>query len=196
MDFQEVVRRRRMVRNFTDEVIPVDIVDRILSNALRGPSAGFTQGTELLVFHGREETERFWSVVSPDRGFERAGWVGLYRAQLVVVPLAHPSAYIERYAEPDKGWTDRDTDRWPVPFWHVDAAFAAMLMLLTVVDARLGSLFFGIRDHAAFRQGFNVPESYVPIGAIAIGFPDDDRPSRSLARGRRLNESMIHRATW
>ena len=196
MDFQDVVRRRRMVRDFTDEPVLESIVERILSNALRGPSAGFTQGTELMVFHGSRETALFWSIVSPDRGFERAGWPGIYRASVVIVPLAHEGSYLERYAEPDKGWVERDSSRWPVPFWHVDAAFATMLMLLTVVDARLGALFFGIRDHAEFRRGFNVPTGYMPIGAIAIGYPADNRPSRSLARGRRPRESIIHRATW
>ncbi len=196
MDFQDVVRHRRMVRDFTDEPVSESIVERILCNALRGPSAGFTQGTELMVFHGLRETTLFWSIVSPDRGFERAGWPGIYRAPVVIVPLAHEGAYIDRYAEPDKGWIDRDAARWPVPFWHVDAAFATMLMLLTAVDARLGALFFGIRDHDAFRLGFNVPTGYVPIGAIAIGYPGADRPSRSLARGRRSRGSIIHRATW
>ncbi len=196
MQFEDVVRCRQMVRNFERRAIPPEAVERILANARRGPSAGFTQGVDLLAFHGPDQTARFWAAASPDRAFSRHGWPGVYDAPLVVVPLAHKQAYLDRYAEPDKGWTDRDEGRWPVPYWHVDAAFAAMLMLLTAVDAGLGALFFGVRDHAAFRAAFGVPDAYAPIGAVAIGYPAPDRPSRSLRRGRRPASSVVHRGAW
>ena len=56
MDFQEVVRRRRMVRTFTGEPIPKESLERILGNAVRGPSAGFSQGQSFLVL--TEEADR------------------------------------------------------------------------------------------------------------------------------------------
>lgn len=48
MDFQDVVRRRHMVRQFSDEPVPQESLDRILRNAVQGPSAGFSQGQALL----------------------------------------------------------------------------------------------------------------------------------------------------
>jgi hypothetical protein len=33
--------------------------------------------------------------------------------------------YLDRYARPDKGRTDRDESRWPVPYWYIDTGFAA-----------------------------------------------------------------------
>src|SRR5256885_1416548 len=79
--------------------------EQLLANAVRGPSAGFAQGFDLLVVEGPDQLGRFWSAISPDRAFEARGWPGVYRAPLVVVPLADKAAYLERYAEPDKGWT-------------------------------------------------------------------------------------------
>ena len=185
-----------MVRNFEERAVPSEALERILANAQRGPSAGFTQGVDLLVLVGAEQTGRFWAAVSPDRGFARRGWPGVYHAPVVIVPLADRSAYLDRYAEPDKGWTDRDEARWPVPYWYVDAAFAAMLVLLSAVDAGLGCLFFGVSDQAAFRAAFGVPEGREPIGAIALGYPAPARPSSSLRRGRRPPESVVHRGGW
>jgi len=196
MQFQETVRRRRMVRSFQAKAVPAEVLERILDNARRGPSAGFTQGFDLLVLDAPEQTTRFWEAVSPDRAFARAGWPGVYRAPVLVVPLAHKQAYLDRYAEPDKGWSDRDEARWPVPYWYVDTSFAALLILLTAVDAGLAALLFGIRDPAALRAAFGVPAEYEPIGAIAIGYAAPDRPSRSLQRGRRAPEAMIHRGRW
>ena len=95
------------------------------------------------------------------------------RAPLLIVPLSDKSAYLDRYAEPDKGWTDRDESRWPVPYWDVDAGMAALLMLLTAVDEGLGACFFGVPPERidAFRAAFGVPEDYRPVGCVSVGYP-------------------------
>ena len=196
MEFQDVVRRRRMVRNFSDRPIPPEVRDRILDNAIRAPSAGFSQGWAFMTFEGPEETERFWSAAFQEEGRKRFTYQGLFNAPLIVVPLSSMDVYLDRYAELDKGWTDRDPGRWPVPFWHIDTGFASLLMLLTAVDVGLGALFFGIFRAEAFRKAFGVPETYTPIGAIAIGYPLPDEPSPSLRRGRKGVEDVVHRGTW
>ena len=196
MEFREVVRHRRMVRSFEPRPVPPETVERIVRTALRGPSAGFSQGTELLVLDAPDALTHFWAAVSPDRGFDRAGWPGVYRAPLVVVPFAHKDAYLARYAEPDKGWTDRSESHWPVPYWDVDAGFASILMLLTAVDAGLGALFFGVFEPERFRAAFGVPDAYTPVGALAIGHPLPDDPSPSLGRERRPLDAVVHRGRW
>lgn len=198
MEFDDVIRARRMVRSFDGRPVAPGVLDHLLDQARRGPSAGFTQGTEFLVLEGGEQTGRFWDATLPPG--ERAGfpWPGLLRAPVLVVPMAHMDAYLERYAEPDKGWSDRDPARWPVPFWEVDAAFATMLLLLGAVNAGLGAVFFGIfRGADALRRAFGVPGGFEPIGAVALGHPaGDDRPSSSVARGRRPLEDVVHRGRW
>ncbi|MGO8959225.1 MAG: nitroreductase family protein [Streptosporangiaceae bacterium] len=61
MEFQDVVRRRRMVREFTCDPVPQHSIDRILANAVRGPSAGFSQGQAFLVLTA-DDLPRFWAV--------------------------------------------------------------------------------------------------------------------------------------
>ncbi|MEX2393224.1 MAG: nitroreductase family protein [Actinomycetota bacterium] len=195
MEFQDVVRKRRMVRNFEDRPIPHEIRDRILRNATRAPSAGYSQGWAFMTFEGAEETERFWSVTFPVER-EKFRWTGMFKAPLIIVPFSSMHDYIERYAEPDKGWTDRDENRWPVPFWHIDTGMASLLMLQTCVDSGLGALFFGIFKVQEFIEAFGVPDTHTPIGAIAIGYPAPDEPSPSLKRGRRELDALLHRAHW
>ena len=48
MEFQDVVRRRRMIRDYADEPVDPAFVDRALANAVRAPSAGFSQGWAFL----------------------------------------------------------------------------------------------------------------------------------------------------
>jgi nitroreductase len=195
MEFQRVVDRRRMVRNFEDRPIPQEIVGRMLDNALHAPSAGFSQGWAFLVLEGREQTEAFWDATFPS-GRESFRRRGMFNAPVIIVPLSHKDAYLDRYAEADKGWTDRDESRWPVPYWHIDTGFASLLMLLTAVDEGLGALFFGIFRQDDFRAAFGVPPAYTAIGAIAVGYPAPDEPSRSLARGRRPLTDVVHRGAW
>jgi nitroreductase len=121
------------------------------------------------------------------------------RAPLLVVPLSHKAAYLERYAEPDKGWTDRDESRWPVPYWDVDTGMAALLMLLTAVDEGLAACFFGVPPEriAAFREAFGVPAAYTPIGCVSVGYEGtEDTRSPSLRRGRRGLDEVVHRGRW
>jgi nitroreductase len=201
MEFDAVVRRRRMVRNYDpDRPVPPQVVDRLLDYAIRAPSAGFAQGWAFLVLTEPADRDRFWAASTP-AGAAAApdSWLtGMRRAPLIIVPHANRDAYLDRYAEPDKGWTDRDEARWPVPYWYVDAGFASLLMLLGAVDEGLGACFFGIppQRQATYRDAFGVPAEYVPIGALTVGYPAPDRRSPSLRRGRRGPHEVVHRGRW
>lgn len=201
MEFQDVVRKRRMVRAFEPSPLPRDVVERILVNAQRGPSSGFTQGFEFLVFDGAEQTDRFWRYMASRNDEDPSSFTHLTSAPLVIVPVAHPQAYIRRYREPDKLEVGRETaEDWPAPYWFIDTAFAALLILLTAVDSELGGYYFSLgptsRDIPPFREAFGIPEEYYPIGAIAIGHPAPDRPSPSLRRGHRPPSDVMHFGRW
>ncbi len=190
-----------MVRSFRDRPLPPGTIERLIELATHAPSAGFTQGWEFVVLEGAEQTARYWDVTLPEPRRSAFGHPGLLRAPALIIPLAHPEAYVARYAEPDKAaqGLGESTADWAVPYWLVDTAMSAMVVLLAAVDESLGALFFGIFDHQeALLAQLGVPPGYQPIGTIALGYPDptDGRPSRSLARGRRPVESVLHRGGW
>jgi len=199
MEFTEVVRRRRMVRNYSSEPVDPEVLHRILAQAQRAPSAGFSQGFAFLVLDTPTDVRRFWEATtdSPD---DPDSWLrGMTTAPVVVVPLSHKDAYLDRYAEPDKGWTDRDEARWPVPYWHIDTGMASMIMLLATVDEGLGACFFGVPPDRidAFRDAFGVPATHTPIGAVTIGHRTTDTgPRGSASRGRHTLAEVVHRSHW
>lgn len=198
MEFSNVVRRRRMVRNYADQPVDPAVVDRILEHAVRAPSAGFSQGWAFLRLDTPDQVEQFWVAATPPGGGDDGWSAGMRRAPVVIVPMSNRSAYLDRYAEPDKGWTDRDVDRWPVPYWHIDTGMATLLMLLTAVDEGLGACFFGIppQQLTTFRATFGVPDDYTPIGAMTVGHRAPDRRSPSLRRGRRGVDEVVHHGHW
>lgn len=194
MEYYEVIHRRQMIRNFRDDPIEDDAVERIVTAGLQGPSAGFSQGFEFLVMESPADRERFWATnehnAQPDR---------VRRAPLVVVPFACKEIYFDRYAEPDKGNQDREESLWPVPYWYIDTGMATLNVLHAAVAEGLGALFFGIpeEDWATLRAAFDVPEAYDPIGGIVVGHPAEERVESSAdTRRRKAVEEVVHGGDW
>jgi len=196
MELQEAVRTRRMIRTYDpDRPVSRDVLEMLLKLAIRAPSAGHTQGWRFLVLDDITSRTRFWDATSDG---EVDDWLRrLQTAPVLVVCFSDRDAYLDRYAEPDKGWTDRDEARWPVPFWHIDTGMAALLILQTVVDEGLGAIYFGIvpEQVAPFRATFGVPDDQEPIGAIAIGY-DAETAKRDLRSRRRPLDDVVHYGRW
>jgi nitroreductase len=213
MEFREVLRRRRMVRRFdAGRPVPPEALDRVLYAALRAPSAGFSQGWDLVVLEAEADRDAFWAAcVRADGGpgdrsrgrnggdREPDGWLrGVTAAPVLVLCLSDPDAYLDRYAEPDKGWTDRDPARWPVPYWDVDTGMAAMAMLLAAVDEGLGALFFGVPPaaHEAVRDAHGIPAGRRIVGVVALGHERERVEGSSRTRRRRPVAEVVHRGSF
>jgi nitroreductase len=200
MEFQDVVRRRRMIRDYAETPVDPAIVDLALENATHAPNAGFSQGWAFLVLDRPEDVRRFWAASADDIENPDSWLAGMMRAPVVILPCSSKAAYLDRYAEPDKGWTDRDEGRWPMPFWHMDAAMAALLILQTATDAGLGSCFIGVPPDkdATVREAFGIPDDHDPVGVITIGHrAGGEAPSGSpRSRKRRDLGELVHRGRW
>lgn len=195
MEFADVVRRRRMVRRYDPgRPVPDAVVRRCLENAVRAPSAGFSQGWDFVVLRSEDERGSFWGATTAE-GADPDPWLtGVRAAPVLILCLSDKDAYLDRYADADKGWTDRDDARWPVPYWDVDTGMAALLVLLTAVDEGLGGLFFGVppQRHAAVRRAFAVPEGRRIVGVVSLGYAVPGPRSPSLGRHRRGVDDVGH----
>ena len=186
-----------MVRRFDPRPLPAEVLDRILHSATRAPSAGFSQGLDLLVLEGPEAVRGFWRATADPR-FSTP--YSTAEPPVIVLVLSDKQAYLDRYSAPDKAGLGMDTEEgWPVPYWDMDAAMAVMLMLLTAVDEGLGACFFGVPAERvyALRTAFGVPDTHRPVGVVSVGYPGaEDRRSPALRRGRRGVEEVVHRGRW
>lgn len=183
----EIVMSRRMTRRFdADRPVPPALVDAMLRHARRAPSAGFSQGWDFVVLREAADRERFWAATR--EGGEPDAWLrGVSAAPVLIVACSDPGRYLDRYAEPDKGWSDRDPGRWPVPYWDVDTGMACLLMLLTAQQAGLGSLLFGVPVERldAVRAALAIPADRNVVGVVAVGYPEPGAPRRSGSTRRR-----------
>lgn len=206
-----------MVRRFDpDRPVADRVVWECVAHATRAPSAGFTQGWDFVVLTEAADRSGFWSAASatvisaqrqPSGSTSRCEppgnpapatatpWLtGVAAAPVLIVCCSHPDAYLNRYAEPDKGWADRDPARWPIPYWDVDTGMAALLALLTATDRGLGGLFFGVpaARHDAVRAVLEIPADRRLVGVVAIGYALPGPSSPSLRRGRRGTDRVAH----
>ena len=199
MEFQDVVRRRKMVRSYSTEPVDPAVVDLALRNATRAPNAGFSQGWAFLVLDTPDDVRRYWTATADDIDHPDTWLAGMMKAPVVILPCSSKAAYLRRYAEDDKGWTDQAEARWPMPFWHMDTAMAALLILQTATDAGLGSCFIGVPSdkEPAVRAAFAIPDDFDPVGVVTIGHPADGGAAGSpTRRGRKPVADVVHRGRW
>lgn len=195
MDFTDVVRKRRMVRNYTSNPVSADSIERIVTAARRAPSAGFSQGQRFIVVTDDEMRRAIAEAADePDyvaNGFDP--WIS--SAPVHVVVCVREDDYHERYRENDK-LVGGDEIEWPVPYWWVDAGAALMLVLLAAVDEGLAAGFVGFHALPEIKEVLGIPDDVTPIGVVTIGHPAPDRRSGSLKRGRKPVEQTVFHDRW
>lgn len=196
MEYAEVVRKRRMVRNFTDEPVADDAIERIVASGQHAPSAGNSQGVVYVVVT-EPEMKAAIAELAGEAFYVKNGFDPfISKAPVQVVICTSEQVYHDRYNEPDKKGKGQQEIDWPIPYWHTDAGASMMLILLSAVNEGLGAAFIGVMDPAKLQSTLGIPDDYQPIGLALIGHPAPDKKSYSLKRGRRKLEDVLHREHW
>ncbi|HEY6539289.1 MAG TPA: nitroreductase family protein [Ktedonobacteraceae bacterium] len=199
MDFTDVVLKRRMVRHFTSEAVAPEVIERVIEMARHAPSAGFTQGQAFVVVTQSQLKHAIARICGEESYVEGGFHSFISEAPVVVIPCTSEAAYHRRYQEPDKINDDGTEISWPIPFWHMDAGCAVMILLLAVVNEGLSAGFVGIptvQGIEVLRELLGIPEEVTPVGVIPIGHRAPDVPSPSLKRGRKSGSEYIHSEKW
>ena len=199
MEFQELVRRRRMVRRFESTPVPREVLLRVLEVARHAPSAGFSQGFDFIVLDEPAQVRRFLDLTEhPDFPYEPDEFKD--PPPCMVLAISNPPAYLERYSLPDKErFGLQKAEAWPVPYWDVDTGMAVMLVLLAAVGAGLVAWLFGLfYGEDALMRELGVPDGCRPIGVIGVGYPlaGAGFDSTRFTKRRRSRESMVHFGRW
>ena len=196
MEFQDVVLKRRMVRNFADKPVSPEVIERIVQLTRHAPSAGFTQGQSFIVVTRRELKKAIANTCEEEEYVKDGFDAFISKAPVLLIPCASEMAYHRRYQEADKVNTDGTEIVWPVPYWFMDIGCAVMIALLAAVDEGLVAAFAGSKDLDALRSILKIPAEVTPVGVIGIGYRASDVPSPSLKRGRKSNQDYVHHEQW
>ena len=187
-----------MVRNYEPVPIPREVLERIVATVRRAPSGGFSQGQRLLVVDDPTLLEQI-AALNADAPEGVEPWFGSAPAQIFV--MTREADYHERYQRDDK-LQDGEEIEWPVPFWHVDAGAALMLVLLAAIDEGLGGAVYGVFPTEAeqLRELLAIPADFAIVAGVTLGRPLPDPEwsklsSRSTQRRRTLDE-LVGWNTW
>lgn len=194
MEFEELLRRRKMVRHYLGRPVPADKLERILQAALRAPSAGNTQGISLVVVEQAERRRQLAQLARESEWVERGFPPWLSTAPVHLIPCLEPALYHQRYQEPDKA-AARPSQDWEVPYWFVDGGALMMLVLLAAAQEGLGAGFQGAHNLPGLAQALQLPPGVLPMGLITLGYPHPEGGPGSSAR-RPKRDHRIHREQW
>lgn len=198
MEFRELLTRRRMVRHYDRKPIPRETLERIAATVRRAPSGGFSQGQRLLfVDDPALLAQMAEGEAEGTEGMEP--WLSSAPAQVLV--MTREDDYHDRYKKDDK-LQDGHEIEWPVPFWHVDAGAALMLILLAAIDEGLAAGVYGVfgETESRYRALLHIPEDFTLVAGVTLGQPLPDpawsrATSRATQRRRPLDE-VVHWNAW
>jgi FMN reductase [NAD(P)H] len=196
MEFSDVLAKRRMVRNYTDEAVDPEALDRIAAAALRAPSAGNSQAIGVVVVTDPDVRQQI-AALADEPAYIAAGfdpWISKAPAHIVI--SVSEKVYRDRYSEPDKLDEDGSEHHWPVPYWWVDAGASMMAVLLAAVDEGLAAGFLGVHSVPDLAALLRIPDHFHPIGVTTIGHPAPDRRSGSLDRPKKGADDVVFRDRW
>ncbi|MEM0364394.1 MAG: nitroreductase family protein [Candidatus Nitrosocaldus sp.] len=157
MEFSELVKRRGMVRSFKSEKVEHEKLVKILSNAVRAPSAGHLQPWEFIVVKDDSMKQRLAEAALKQ--------MFIAEAPVVIVTCVDTERSASRYGERGRRF-----------YSIIDGAYASLLILLTARDLGLGACFVGAYDDEKIARILELPRHVKPIGIIPIGYPAEKPP--------------------
>ncbi len=163
MDFWQVIENRTSVRDFEPGAeVPPEVVERLLSAAIRAPSAGNRQPWHFYVV--RNLALR-WELAAAAGDQEAVG-----RAPVVIVVCADAEQSAQRY-----GRRGREL------YCLQDTAAAIEHILLAAVALGLGACWVGAFDERRAARLLDLPRRHRPVAMLPIGKPASP-PTRRTSR--------------
>jgi nitroreductase len=171
METWDTIRARRNVRQYTDQPIARDHLERILEAGRRAPSSGNWQPWNFVVVTDREQLIELAKV-----------WQGARH-------IAQSAATVALVAQEPEDQRHRD--------WLMyDLGQATANIMLAAADLGIGSGHSAVADQQQARRVLGFPDGYLTVYLIGLGYPAD-RALRPLTRpDRRPFDEVVHWNRW
>jgi nitroreductase len=169
MDTFEAIYRRRSIRSYTAQNVPMEQITQIIHAGMSAPSAG---------------DEQPWHfVVITDRSI------------LDTIPKVHPYANMLKEA-PSAVLICGDLElEKHEGYWVQDCSAATENMLLAATALGLASVWLGVYPRQSRVEGLrkllNLPDHVIPFALLPLGYGAEEKPAKSD-----FDHARIHSNTW
>ncbi|RPA12492.1 nitroreductase [Gordonia sp. OPL2] len=216
MQYDEVILGRRSIRGFTPDPVPRELIEEILTLAMRAPSSMNTQPWNFHVITGEPldriragNTERNLAGVPHSREFRTGAekFTGTHRDRQVQVAkqLFGAMGIARDDTEMRQDWVLRGFRQFDAPVCVIvtydrildgsdDTPFDCGAVSTALVNAAwsrgLGAVINsqGIMQSPVVREHAGIPDDQVIMKSIALGWPDDTFPANSVVSERKSVE--------
>lgn len=148
MEFEDVIRKREATRKFSDRVVDDSILDKILEAGNLAPTAKNIQPIKIYVVK-----EKIDSIDKASRC--------RYNAPIVLLICGNK----EEAFKDEFGST-----------YETDASIVTTHMMLEATNLGVDNIWIRLFDENVLREEFNIPEEFVPVALLPIGYRSDDCP--------------------
>lgn len=166
MELDDVINKRYSVRKLSSKKVEKEKVDQILEAARIAPTAVNYQPQRILVLEDPENLEKLKACTR-------------YHFH---APLAMILCYDKTVS-----WKDKHQRE----FGGVDVSIVATYMMFKLFDLGLGSTYVGAFDYKEVIKQFNIPENYVPVLILPIGYPREDCVPGPMHDKRKSIETIV-----
>ncbi len=154
MDVYQAITTRRTIRRFQQKPIDPALLERIVNAGRLAPSAANSQPVDFIV------------VTQPDlcqQVFATTAWAGGVTPRRTPKPGQQPTAWVIVLLNSKRGHLSATAD----------AAAAIENMILTALDAGLGSCWIGSVERKELAPILNIPDHCTIDSVLALGYPDE-----------------------
>lgn len=150
MEFLQLAKERYSMRKFSDRKIEKEKLDLILEAGRISPTAVNFQPQRILVIDTEENLAKLKSCTPYH-----------FHAPLALLVCYDSTVSWKRsYDNKDMG--------------EVDSSIVATQMMLEAVELGLGSTWVGHFDPVCIRTSFDIPEHFIPVALLPIGYPGEN----------------------
>lgn len=167
MDFLTFATERYSVRKFTDREIPQECIDKIIAASHVAPTGCNFQPQRILVINNEESLTKLKNCTK---------WH--FDCKLAMLVCYNK----------DECWTRRyDGAQCGV----VDASIVTTHLMLAAHEIGIGSTWVMSYNPEKIRKEFNIPDNYIDVALLVMGYPADDaEPSELHTKYRPLEETV------
>lgn len=169
MELEKVIKERFSVRNFSEEEISKNDLDKILEAGRIAPTACNFQPQRIFVIKGKEAKEKLKSVCKM-----------LFNAPVVILACADIT----------KSWKNRREEGYDSA--EMDVSIAGTQMMLEAWNLGVGSCWVRAFNSDDVKRVLDLPENMKPIFLMPIGYMTrESMPNEELHYTRNKMEDMV-----